>query len=396
MRFGGIARRGSQRIGGGVMAVHKLNFFPLGNADCCRIDLDNGTQLLVDYAAMRDPANKTDFRIDLPTELRKDLDQRKRNYYDVVMFTHLDDDHIRGTSEFFYLEHATKYQGQVNGKDRIRMREMWVPAAVITEAGCTEEDRIIRQEARYRLKKGSGIRVFSRPEALKAWLEGEGLTMADRRALFTDAGQLVPGWQAAAQGVEFFVHSPFASKTDDGTYAERNSGCLVLHATFEADGQKTRVFFGADITHEPLSEIIRKTRYYSREERLESDVVKIPHHSSYLSLSEDKGKDKTVPDAQIAYLYEKKLLWRAMLVSTSCSVPATDTTQPPHRQTANYYKDCAAAQGGRYIVIMDEPTSSAPKPLVIEITGSKAKRQMAYGGGLASVIGQKPPRAGRG
>jgi len=141
---------------GGVMAVHKLNFFPLGNADCCRIDLDNGTQLLVDYAAMRDPANKTDFRIDLPTELRKDLDQRKRNYYDVVMFTHLDDDHIRGTSEFFYLEHATKYQGQVNGKDRIRMREMWVPAAVITEAGCTEEDRIIRQEARYRLKKGSG------------------------------------------------------------------------------------------------------------------------------------------------------------------------------------------------------------------------------------------------
>ena len=374
------------------MAVHKLNFFPLGNADCCRIDMDNGTQLLVDFAAMKDAGNKNDLRVDLPSELRKDLEGRKRDYYDVVMFTHLDDDHIRGTSNFFYLEHAAKYQGQIDGKNRIKIRELWVPAAVITEAGCTEEDRIIRQEARYRLKQGSGIRVFSRPEALKAWLEGEGLTMADRRSLFTDAGQLVPGWPA----VEFFVHSPFASKTDDGSYTERNSGCLVLHATFEADGQKTRVFFGADITHEPLAEIIRKTRYYSHEERLESDVVKLPHHSSYLSLSQDKGKDKTVPDEQIAYLYEKKLLWRAMLVSTSCSISSDDTTQPPHRQAANYYKDCAAAQGGRYIVTMDDPSPSAPKTLVIEITGSKAKRLMGYGGGLASVLGQKPPRAGRG
>ena len=232
------------------MAVHKLNFFPLGNADCCRIDMDNGTQLLVDFAAMKDAGNKNDLRVDLPSELRKDLEGRKRDYYDVVMFTHLDDDHIRGTSNFFYLEHAAKYQGQIDGKNRIKIRELWVPAAVITEAGCTEEDRIIRQEARYRLKQGSGIRVFSRPEALKAWLEGESLTMADRRSLFMDAGQLVPGWQATAQGVEFFVHSPFASKTDDGSYTERNSGCLVLHATFEADGQKTRVFFGADITHE--------------------------------------------------------------------------------------------------------------------------------------------------
>jgi hypothetical protein len=72
------------------------------------------------------------------------------------MFTHLDDDHIRGASNFFYMEHAQKYQDKVNGKSRIKMREMWVPAAVITEEGCTEEDRIIRQEARHRLKKGTG------------------------------------------------------------------------------------------------------------------------------------------------------------------------------------------------------------------------------------------------
>lgn len=375
--------------------THRLNFFPLGNADCCRIDLDNGEQILIDYAAMRDLNSKYDLRIDLPSELRKELESRKRDHYKIVMFTHLDDDHIRGASSFFFLEHAEKYQGKVNGKSRIKIKELWVPAAVITEEGCTEEDRIIRQEARYRLRKGAGIRVFSRPEALTKWLAGEGLSVADRRSLITDAGQLVPGWQAEIQGVEFFVHSPFACRTDDGTYVERNDGCLVLHATFSADGAKTKVFFGADIRQEPLSEIVRITLSKGREERLESDIVKIPHHSSYLSLGPEKGTTKTKPTDDIAYLYEKKLLWRATLISTSEPIPSNDDdNQPPHRQAANYYREQAGAQGGAYVVTMENPKPSAPEILVIEITGSKAKQKKSYSGGLISAVSQPAPRAG--
>src|ERR1700722_19977329 len=135
------------------MPTHRLNFYPLGNADCCRIDLDSGKQILIDYAAMRDAEDKNDLRIDLPGILRKELEVRERDFYDVVGFSHLDDDHIRGASNFFYLERAQKYQENVDGKVRIKMRELWVPAAVITEEGCTEEDRIIRQEARHRLKR---------------------------------------------------------------------------------------------------------------------------------------------------------------------------------------------------------------------------------------------------
>ena len=377
------------------MATHRLNFFPLGNADCCRIDLDNGDQILIDYAAMRDPACKDDLRIDLPAELRKDLGSRKRDSYKVVMFTHLDDDHIRGASNFFYMRHAQKHQDQVDGKSRIKMDEMWVPAAVITEAGCTEEDRIIRQEARYRLKQGAGIRVFSRPEQLKNWLEGEGLAVVDRRSFITDAGRLVPGWLAEIQGVEFFVHSPFACRTDDGSYVERNDGCLVLHATFSAEGTKTRVFFGADIRQEPLSEIVRITRSKNREERLDSDIVKIPHHTSYLSLGPDKGTTKTNPTEDIAYFYEKKLLWRATLVSTSKPTPTNDEDpQPPHQQAANYYREQADAQGGTYVVTMENPKTSAPETLVIEITGSKAKQKKSYSAGLVSAVSQPAPRAG--
>jgi hypothetical protein len=379
------------------MAIHRLNVFPLGNADCCRVDLDGGQQILLDYSSMRDDSDKADLRIDLPAALRKDLAARKRDYYDVVALSHLDDDHIHGASNFFYLEHAQKFQEPVDGKVRIKIRELWVPAAVITEEGCTDEDRIIRQEARYRLKNGKGIRVFSRPEGLKNWLQGEGLSIEARQSLITDAGQIVPGWRAETEGVEFFVHSPFACRTDDGTYVERNDGCLVLHATFQADGVKTRALLGADIRHEPFSEIIRITCSKNRLERLESDIVKIPHHSSYLSLGQEQGESKTTPTEEIAYFYEKQLMFRPKLVSTSWAIPSDDSScQPPHRQAARYYEDAASAQGGEFIVSMEHPSKESPQVLVIEITGSKSSISKPFVSGATAVTTQRPPRAGDG
>ena len=104
--------------------MHKITFFPLGNADCCRIDTSNGKIFLFDYANRRDPKDNQDKRIDLFAELKKDLQAAKRDSYDVVAFTHLDDDHICGAPDFFFLEHAEKYQS----KDRAKIGQMWVPA----------------------------------------------------------------------------------------------------------------------------------------------------------------------------------------------------------------------------------------------------------------------------
>jgi hypothetical protein len=150
--------------------VAKLTFHPPGNADCTRFDLADGKKLLVDFADMQNPNDLWDRRIDLPAELKSNLRAAKRDYYDVVCFTHLDDDHCCGAGDFFWLEHAAKYQGE----GRIKIRELWVPAAAILEDGIEDSARIVRQEARYRLKKGSGIRVFSRPTKLKEWLEKKG------------------------------------------------------------------------------------------------------------------------------------------------------------------------------------------------------------------------------
>jgi hypothetical protein len=373
----------------------KLTFFPLGNADCCRIDLTGGEKLVFDYANTRCSDDDEDKRADLPTLLRKDLDSAKRKppnrYYEVVAFTHLDDDHICGSSEFFYLRHAKKYQDD----ERVKINEMWVPALAITEEGCTNEAKILQAEARHRLKEGDGIRVFSRPEALKDWLEAQGLTLESRKHLITDAGQIIPGFSKETHGVEFFVHSPFAWRQDDGTLVDRNAGALIVQATFAVDGVETKLILSADADHEVLSDIVKVTKRHKREERLEWDVFKLPHHCSYLSLGPDKGKDKTEPVPDVAWLFETQAQAKGIVVSTSKPIPSDDEDpQPPHRQAANYHRDEAKDRDGEFKVTMEHPKVSLPEPLVIIIDRFKATIEKLAASIAAAVISRPAPRAG--
>lgn len=370
----------------------KLTFYPLGNADCCLIDLANGEKVIFDYANTKaDEAG--DKRIDLEDAIRADLAQARRDYVDVFCITHLDKDHICGSSELFWLEHAQAYQGG----DRIKVRELWVPAAVILEDGLVDEGRVWRQEARHRLKQGKGIRVFSRPEVLRTWIEGQGLNFDALRHLFVDAGQLVPRFTLQAHGVEFFVHSPFASRLDSGELLDRNTDGIFVQATFKVDGVTTRVMMGADADYEVLSAIVDITNYHGRQERLEWDVFKLPHHCSYLSLGPDKSGSETTPVSQVEELYETHGQRGGIIVSTSMPIPLTgDDVQPPHRQAANYYKRITGSTGlgGWFKVTMEHPRESAPKPLVIEIDGTKARIVSAVAAGAAGITGRDAPRAG--
>lgn len=155
--------------------MHTIRFYPLGNADTCLFELSGGKMLLFDYANRGNQNDEKEKRIDLPTSIRERLSALKKSEFDVVAFTHADDDHIHGSSEFFYLEHAEKYQS----KERVKIKDLWVSAAMIVEEGVDDEARILRAEARYRFKQGKGIRVFSRPEPLREWLSEQGIALED-------------------------------------------------------------------------------------------------------------------------------------------------------------------------------------------------------------------------
>ncbi len=205
----------------------------------------------------------------------------------------------------------------------------------------------------------------------------------------------MPGFTQTDQGVEFFVHSPFGSRLDDGTVIDRNTDSIVVQASFLADGKVTKVMLGSDVDHVALTEIVKVTKEKKREERLEWDVFKLPHHCSYKSLGPDKGKEKTKPVEDVKWLFEDQAQTGSTVVSPSKPIPSNDDDdQPPHRQAANYHKDIAKERNGEFIVTMEHPKESAPEPLEIEIGASKAKVKKRYWGGAISVVSHAAPRAG--
>ncbi len=209
--------------------------------------------------------------------------------------------------------------------------------------------------------------------SIEDWLEDQGLTIDDRKDLITDAGEYPPEFTLDEQEIEFFVHSPFAHRLDDGTILDRNIDALVVQARFVYNSVMTQLVLTADLPHEAMAEMIDVTRHYGNDDRLEWDIIDVPHHCSYLSLAAEKGEEKTEPVPQLQWLYEEQAQDKGILVSSSKPIPTNDDDkQPPHRQAANYYKDCAASIGGEFIVTMEHPKKRAPEPLVITIDDSKA------------------------
>ncbi|MBD2095921.1 hypothetical protein H6F90_12260 [Trichocoleus sp. FACHB-591] len=368
--------------------MHTVTFYPTGNADTCFIELANRRRIIFDYANTYDPNDEKDKRIDLEKEIRQVFGSDEE--VDVLALSHLDKDHYKGASKLFWLEHANKYQSN----DRIKVKTLWVPAAAILEEGIEDEGKIFRAEARHRLKKGKGIRVFSNPNALNGWLEDNEINPSDRQDCITHAGQPVPGFSLLSDGVEFFVHSPFSERCKDGSLVVRNDTALFMQVTFEVSRRKTRLILSADCPYEVMEAIVRVTKKHQNEDRLRWDINNIPHHTSYLSLSADKGSQKTIPTDDVRWLYEEQGEAFGLLISTSNLIPTEDTVQPPHKQAAAYYEDVATKLRGEFLVTMNEPKPDSPKPLVIEITGSGHKVKKSMSSPAIVMTTNKPPRAG--
>lgn len=338
----------------------KITFYSLGNADTTLIQLSTGKNILWDYADEKTD-DKEDKRCNLPAELNKSV----KGDFDVVCFTHADEDHINKMSQYFYLEYAKKYQEG----DRKKIKELWVPAAIIVDTDSkNDDDNILKAEARYRLKQGKGIRVFSRPEKLRDWLENNGVDFDDVKHLIVDAGKLIPGWNKEYDGVEFFVHSPFMGHVDENTEVDRNESGILVQATFGNDSE-TKLILGADGIASVWKDVIKISKYKKHSTYLEWDIFHLPHHCSYTALNgEDKGKKKTTPVEEIKWLFETQGKEGCLIISPSKEITFSDTDQPPHFQAYNYYKEeVANKKKGTILVTMEEPSKEEPLPIIVEI-----------------------------
>lgn len=365
------------------MTKATITSFPVGNGDSTLIELIDDRLLLIDYCHRRNAEDEEDKRIDLAKALREKLEERNRDAFDAVTFTHADDDHVALAHEFFWLDHAKKYQGD----DRPRIEELWVPAGLILEPSLKNAALALRQEARYRLKNDYGIRVFSAPGALDEWLKKEGINPADRAHCISHAGTLVPGYSFNSGGVKIFVHSPFSYRFDEDP-SDRNNGSVVLHFTFKVKSQITRFMSGADAEHEAWRDLVLKTERKGRLEYLRWDLFNVSHHCSWTALG--PPHDKSAPIEEVKRLFEKHGQKGGRIVSSSN--PIDSPNPPPHKEAADYYK--GVVDEGNFHVTMEHPSKKNPEPIVIDITDcglDKNESELAAG---AAILASPSPRFG--
>lgn len=377
--------------------MHRVIFYPVQNGDTSQIILSNGERLLFDFRHLKTGEDEDEPVIDLKTRLQEELKEAKRDYFDVVAFTHADLDHISHSTDFFELSYASKYQG--NG--RIKIKELWVPAAMLLESSTIDqrgaEFVTWRKEAQYRFREGKGIRVFSRPDKLKDWIEKNNLTIESRKHLITNAGEVVQRFSLNNDGVEFFCHSPFIKHVDDSEDILRNDAALIFQVRFEVDGTQTNYLAVGDSTCDVLEDIVDTTKYHGNEDRLKWDLFNIPHHCSHHALNPDKGDKETVP----LPLVEELLLYgqeEAYIVSSSKQIKndnqAYEQTQPPHIQAKNCYKKYLSQVKGReFLVTMEEPNCKKPQPLEFHITASGVRLKQELSAS-SFIIKSPTPRAG--
>jgi len=78
----------------------QIIFYPIGNADCTLIHFADDRLLLKDYACIEADDN----RVQLDDELRSFLKKQDRSDFDIVAFSHADQDHVQGSDEFFWFD----------------------------------------------------------------------------------------------------------------------------------------------------------------------------------------------------------------------------------------------------------------------------------------------------
>ncbi|MCY4025390.1 MAG: hypothetical protein OXH75_03640 [Acidobacteria bacterium] len=373
----------------------KVHFFPLGNADTLRLDLADGRKVLLDYADTRNPDDQNDRRCDLPAELRRDLRRARRDFYDAVCITHLDTDHCKGFGDFFWLKHAKMYQDD----SRIRINELWVPAAAVLEQNLEGDARLVRSEARHRLKAGNGVLIFSRPGRLKLWMEKNDIDYESRKHLIVDAGTLVPGYtKEGPPRAEFFAHCPFGWRLDDKTVIDRNESSIVMQVTLRKNGHDSYLLLGSDIDHETISEIVQVTKKHDNEDRLQWDLMKLFHHCSYLALGPERGVEETKAVPDVKWLFETQGRAGARIVSPSWRIPVKGSKEdkdvrPPHRQAANHHRRVAKQLNGQFVVTMEEPSPERPRPFGYEFTALGVALIVAAPM-VSTVAAASTPRAG--
>ena len=376
---------------------HIIKYYPVGNADCTLIKLDNGKTIIVDCQILSDLTDghgkqvMFDVKADLLKELKKD--GLGRPFVDLFISTHPHDDHCKGFAGNFYHGEVDDYDKDKN-KDEIIIEELWItPRGLNNNLSSPAED--IRKEAKRRRKlydddknfigsKGNYLRIIGYDKDKEF----------DSRYCYVP-GKLVTNVHGASLSwLEIFIHAPFKEDVETSKkYDNKNATSVVVQFGFKIAGYtdyKCRVLMGGDAEHEIWQHILDNN---TDEEKLRWNIFLAPHHCSWSFFNEPDNKKEIKPSAEA--ILDKQIGNSAHIIVSSNEIKNDDNNPPCYEAKLQYIKKLKSGSSHFLNTATHSKVGNIPQLIVFKINenGKTLKENITVAG--ATSISNPAPRAGR-
>ncbi len=376
---------------------HIVKYYPVGNADCTLIKLDNGKTIIVDCQILEDLTDghgkqvMFDVKADLLKELKRD--GLGRPFVDLFISTHPHDDHCKGFDGNFYHGKVDDYDKDKN-KDEIIIEELWItPRGLNNNLSAPAED--IRKEAKRRRKlydndanfngsKGNYLRIIGYDKDKEF----------DGRYCYVPGKLVTTVHDASLSWLDIFIHAPFKEDVETSKkYDNKNATSIVVQFGFKIDGDtgyKSRVLMGGDAEHEIWQHILDNN---TDEEKLKWNIFLAPHHCSWSFFNEPDNKKEIKPSAEA--ILDKQIGNAAHIVASSNEIKNDDNNPPCYEAKQQYIKKLKSGSSHFLNTAMHSKVGNIPQPIVFKISeNGKTLREISTVAG-ASSVSNPAPRAGR-
>lgn len=354
-----------------------VTYFPVGNGGMKLIRLNdaNKTTILKDIN-IRNASGSADDICDVAQELRDRLprDSKKRPYVDAFILTHHHDDHVLGFKEHFHVGPLDDYvDSEEDELPKIVIRELWCTPRFWKNASedypLSEDAKAINKEMRRRIK------VFQE----KKTVQGEG----DRAVIIgKDADGKTDGLETIVREIgssfskvnernlnsklEIFILGPLNQQEDepDEDFANKNRQSIVMQMNVKEGDYSNLLLMSGDAECLVLEHL---WKLHKDTDRLKYDLLSVPHHCSWHSLSYDSRSEcddpKVCSDAKKALSQKKS---GARLISQSKAIKDDDDDPPSQAAKDEYFTIVTAAS---FFCTDEYPEEEKTEPLEFNLTG---------------------------
>ena len=354
------------------MADTVITFFPVGekNGGMTLLKLNNyeKTTILID-CSIGDEAI-ADY-CDVNEELRKrlPLDSYNRPYVDAFILTHRHDDHVKGFEKNFHLGSIEDYKDK---DEKIIIKELWSSHNFWKPASSNYSLCNDAKEFNKEMKR----RVDLFKEKGKIQAEGDRAIIVGKDADGKTDGLKLINYDIGENFIKIndinisskmtgYILSPIEEQEGEEDFStDKNRQSIVVQLAIMQGKYNNKLLLAADA--ECLVWETLWGKYKERTDKLQYDILSVPHHCSWHSLSYDSQSKVENPKVCLeAKNALSQCISNAFLVSQSKIIKEYDE-DPPSVAAKKEYVDIIGKE--QFLCTNEYPSVEKPEPLEFNLT----------------------------